>query len=146
MRTKIKAYTLFATHYFELTQLAELQSNIVNVHFDAIEHGDGVAFLHTVQEGAANRSYGIQVAALAGVPRSVLSLAKAKLHELENRDHSANTGNTPTAITIPATENTLKDSKLYQALEQLDPDSLSPLDALDWLYKIKELARTEILE
>ena len=142
---KIKAYTLFATHYFELTQLAELQSNIVNVHFDAIEHGDGVAFLHTVQEGAANRSYGIQVAALAGVPRSVLSLAKAKLHELENRDHSIDKESLQTAPSITAIENTLRDSKLYQTLEQLDPDSLSPRDALDWLYKIKELARTEIL-
>ena len=142
---KIKAYTLFATHYFELTQLAEQQSNIVNVHFDAIEHGDGVAFLHTVQEGAANRSYGIQVAALAGVPRSVLSLAKAKLHELENRDHSIDKESLQAAPSITAIENTLRDSKLYQTLEQLDPDSLSPRDALDWLYKIKELARTEIL-
>ena len=59
---KLNAYTLFATHYFELTQLAEQATGIVNVHFDAIEHGDSVAFLHTVQEGAANRSYGIQVA------------------------------------------------------------------------------------
>ena len=143
---KIKAYTLFATHYFELTQLAEQQSNIVNVHFDAIEHGDGVAFLHTVQEGAANRSYGIQVAALAGVPRSVLSLAKAKLHELENRDHSIDKESLQTAPSITAIENTLRDSKLYQTLEQLDPDSLSPRDALDWLYKIKELAKKEILE
>ena len=143
---KIKAYTLVATHYFELTQLAEQQSNIVNVHFDAIEHGDGVAFLHTVQEGAANRSYGIQVAALAGVPRSVLSLAKAKLHELENRDHSIDKESLQTAPSITAIENTLRDSKLYQTLEQLDPDSLSPRDALDWLYKIKELARKEILE
>ena len=142
---KIKAYTLFATHYFELTQLAEQQSNIVNVHFDAIEHGDGVAFLHTVQEGAANRSYGIQVAALAGVPRSVLGLAKAKLHELENRDHSIDKESLQAAPSITAIENTLRDSKLYQTLEQLDPDSLSPRDALDWLYKIKELARTEIL-
>ena len=143
---KIKAYTLFATHYFELTQLAELQSNIVNVHFDAIEHGDGVAFLHTVQEGAANRSYGIQVAALAGVPRSVLSLAKAKLHELENRDHSIDKESLQAAPTITAIDNTLKDSKLYQMLEHLDPDNLSPRDALDWLYKIKELAKKEILE
>ncbi|NCB61515.1 MAG: DNA mismatch repair protein MutS, partial [Gammaproteobacteria bacterium] len=143
---KIRAYTLFATHYFELTQLAEQQPNIVNVHFDAIEHGDSVAFLHTVQEGAANRSYGIQVAALAGVPRAVLSLARTKLHELENRDHSANEGKPETITTMTAAENTFRESKLYQALEQLDPDSLSPRDALDWLYKIKELAKTEILE
>ena len=100
---------------------------------------------YTVQEGAANRSYGIQVAALAGVPRSVLSLAKAKLHELETRDHSIDKESLQAAPSITAIENTLRDSKLYQTLEQLDPDSLSPRDALDWLYKIKELARTEIL-
>ncbi len=144
---KINAYTLFATHYFELTQLAEQQANIVNVHFDAIEHGDTVAFMHTVQEGAANRSYGIQVAALAGVPRSVLGLARAKLHELENRDHSASPIQTPAAIAaIQKTGSDIKDTELYRTLVQLDPDSLSPRDALDWLYKIKELARTEILE
>ncbi len=144
---KINAYTLFATHYFELTQLAEQQDNIVNVHFDAIEHGDSVAFMHTVQEGAANRSYGIQVAALAGVPRAVINQARAKLHELESRDHSAPQELTRTsASTAPENRYSIKESELYRALEQLDPDSLSPRDALDWLYKIKELARTELLD
>lgn len=137
---KINAYTLFATHYFELTQLPEQQSNITNVHFDAIEHGDTVAFMHTVQDGAANRSYGIQVAALAGVPRSVINQARAKLHELENRDHSAPEmkKNDPpsTAIPLPSME----ENELYNALDMLDPDQLSPRDALDWLYKLKALS------
>jgi DNA mismatch repair protein MutS len=137
---KINAYTLFATHYFELTQLPEQQSNITNVHFDAIEHGDTVAFMHTVQDGAANRSYGIQVAALAGVPRSVINQARAKLHELENRDHSASTtqynDNHSATTSLPATEN----NELYLALDMLDPDQLSPRDALDWLYKLKALS------
>ena len=137
---KINAYTLFATHYFELTQLPEQQSNITNVHFDAIEHGDTVAFMHTVQDGAANRSYGIQVAALAGVPRSVINQARAKLHELESRDHSApevrNGGYQSAAIPLPSME----ENELYNALDMLDPDQLSPRDALDWLYKLKALS------
>lgn len=137
---KINAYTLFATHYFELTQLPEQQSNITNVHFDAIEHGDTVAFMHTVQDGAANRSYGIQVAALAGVPRSVINQARAKLHELENRDHSApevrNGDAQSAAMPLPSIE----ENELYNALDMLDPDQLSPRDALDWLYKLKALS------
>lgn len=137
---KINAYTLFATHYFELTQLPEQQSNITNVHFDAIEHGDTVAFMHTVQDGAANRSYGIQVAALAGVPRAVINQARAKLHELENRDHSAperKKNDTPSAaMPLPSIE----ENELYNALDMLDPDQLSPRDALDWLYKLKALS------
>ena len=137
---KINAYTLFATHYFELTQLPEQQSNITNVHFDAIEHGDTVAFMHTVQDGAANRSYGIQVAALAGVPRSVINQARAKLHELESRDHSApevrNGDYQSAAIPLPSME----ENELYNALDMLDPDQLSPRDALDWLYKLKALS------
>ena len=137
---KINAYTLFATHYFELTQLPEQQSNITNVHFDAIEHGDTVAFMHTVQDGAANRSYGIQVAALAGVPRSVINQARAKLHELESRDHSApevkNGDAQAAAMPLPSIE----ENELYNALDMLDPDQLSPRDALDWLYKLKALS------
>ncbi|WP_320153357.1 DNA mismatch repair protein MutS [uncultured Tolumonas sp.] len=137
---KINAYTLFATHYFELTQLPEQQSNITNVHFDAIEHGDTVAFMHTVQDGAVNRSYGIQVAALAGVPRAVINQARAKLHELESRDHSApevkNGDAQSAAMPLPSME----ENELYKALDMLDPDQLSPRDALDWLYKLKALS------
>lgn len=137
---KINAYTLFATHYFELTQLPEQQSNITNVHFDAIEHGDTVAFMHTVQDGAANRSYGIQVAALAGVPRAVINQARTKLHELENRDHSAPEARTSNASSAAMPVSSIEENELYNALDMLDPDQLSPRDALDWLYKLKALS------
>lgn len=137
---KINAYTLFATHYFELTQLPEQQSNITNVHFDAIEHGDTVAFMHTVQDGAANRSYGIQVAALAGVPRSVINQARAKLHELENRDHSVPEVRNSDSQSASMPMSSIEENELYNALDMLDPDQLSPRDALNWLYKLKALS------
>lgn len=132
----INAYTLFATHYFELTQLAEQITNVVNIHFDAIEHGDSVAFLHTVQEGAANRSYGIQVAALAGVPKHVLHKAKLKLHELENRDHMQNGTSIRTNIQMPVNE-PLAPHPILEALQDINPDLLSPREALEWLYQLK---------
>ncbi len=132
----INAYTLFATHYFELTQLAEQITNVVNIHFDAIEHGDSVAFLHTVQEGAANRSYGIQVAALAGVPKHVLHKAKLKLHELENRDHMQDGTSIHTNIQMPTNE-PLAPHPVLEALQDINPDLLSPREALEWLYQLK---------
>ena len=74
-----QAFTLFATHYFELTTLAEEQTAIHNIHLDAMEHGDKIVFLHAVKDGPANQSYGLQVAALAGVPQMVIANAKSKL-------------------------------------------------------------------
>jgi DNA mismatch repair protein MutS len=88
--SRIKAFTLFATHYFELTTLASEVEGCVNVHLDATEHGDGIVFLHAVKEGPANRSYGLQVAQLAGVPREVITHARRYLEMLESqRDQSA---------------------------------------------------------
>ena len=81
----MRAFTLFATHYFELTRLPEAQPGIVNVHLDAVEHGDTIAFLHRVQDGAASRSYGLQVAALAGVPPVVIQQACQRLRLLERQ-------------------------------------------------------------
>lgn len=139
---KIHAFTLFATHYFELTHLNMLIPTIGNIHFDAIEHGDTVAFLHTVQEGAASRSYGIQVAALAGVPAPVVSLAKRKLHELEKRDqsHPDSVLQMPLSLTeeelAPQTDPATK--ALLEQLRQLDPDHLTPKQALEWLYQLKQ--------
>lgn len=78
LASKIAAKTLFATHYFELTELAEQQAGLVNVHLDAIEHNDTIAFKHTVMEGAASKSFGLQVAGLAGVPKAVIKMAKQK--------------------------------------------------------------------
>ncbi len=83
---KIRAYTLFATHYFELTTLAEKNLSVKNIHFSATEYGEKIVFLHAVNEGAASQSYGIQVAQLAGLPRAVIQLAKQKLLELEKQD------------------------------------------------------------
>ena len=81
---QVRAFTLFATHYFELTQLPENFSQAVNVHLDATEYNDHIVFLHTIQEGPANRSYGLQVAKLAGIPAAVIAAAKRKLAELES--------------------------------------------------------------
>ncbi len=83
LANRIKAMTLFATHYFELTTLPEKMEGVVNVHLDALEHGDTIAFMHSVQDGAASKSYGLAVAALAGVPREVIKRARQKLRELE---------------------------------------------------------------
>src|SRR6185295_644021 len=92
---RVKAFTLFATHYFELTALANEVEACVNVHLDATEHGDGIVFLHAVREGPANRSYGLQVAQLAGVPREVIAQARKYLEALESqRDRTAAAGGT----------------------------------------------------
>jgi DNA mismatch repair protein MutS len=100
LASKIGAYTLFATHYFELTRLPELMSGLANVHLDAVEHGDTIAFMHAVQEGAASRSYGLQVAALAGVPKSVIHQARHKLHELESATPVAAGESRPAPVTL----------------------------------------------
>ena len=137
-----RAYTLFATHYFELTALAEPGNGIVNVHLDAIEHGDKLVFMHAVKEGPANRSFGLQVAALAGLPRSVVAQARGTLALLESR------GTEQPAVQMSATA---IDSPLQMglfaaplaaiaALSALDPDELTPKQALEALYRLKQLS------
>lgn len=135
---KINAYTLFATHYFELTQLAEQMDELANVHLDAVEYGDSIRFMHAVQEGAANRSYGLQVAALAGVPKNVISAAKHKLQHLESGAH-----NTSESIPQPSPQmDLLSDSdELRNRLGGIEPDELTPRQALDLLYELKRMAR-----
>ncbi len=130
--------TLFATHYFELTQLPELIENVANVHLDAIEHGDNIVFMHAVQEGAASKSYGLQVAALAGVPAKVVQAAKYKLHHLESRDkdNTLPDGQQP-VINFPAPVQ----SAALDRLEAINPDNLSPKQALDLLYELKLLSK-----
>ena len=136
--SKLRAFTLFATHYFELTQMPEQFPQAVNVHLDATEYNDHIVFLHTIQEGPANRSYGLQVAKLAGIPQSVIASAKRKLAELE-------AGGAPLA-TLPASSPLQPDlfapSTPHPALERLreiDPDSLTARDALELLYDLKGL-------
>ncbi|MCL7676930.1 DNA mismatch repair protein MutS, partial [Klebsiella pneumoniae] len=138
LANKIKALTLFATHYFELTQLPEKMEGVANVHLDALEHGDTIAFMHSVQDGAASKSYGLAVAALAGVPKEVIKRARQKLRELESISPNA------AATQVDGTQMSLlaapeETSPAVEALENLDPDSLTPRQALEWIYRLKRL-------
>lgn len=135
---KLRALTLFATHYFELTSLAEEIPALANVHLDAVEHGDSISFMHAVQEGSANRSYGLQVAALAGVPKPIIHKAKRKLIELESGEGKPNKPSSHTEI--PPQLNLLQpEHPALEALEKVDPDSMTPRQALDALYSLKGL-------
>jgi DNA mismatch repair protein MutS len=141
--TKIRAFTLFATHYFELTSLASEAPGVANVHVEAVEHGDRLVFLHSVKEGPANQSYGLQVAALAGIPKSVTAQARRYLTELERerdalRSHSSPQGELPLFAPAPAP---VQESAALEALRAADPNTLSPRDALDLLFRLKSLDR-----
>jgi DNA mismatch repair protein MutS len=152
---RVRAFTLFATHYFELTTLATEVEGCANVHLDATEHGDSIVFLHAVKDGPANRSYGLQVAQLAGVPRGVITEARRYLEHLEaerDRQRSApaaadggvgqtelplftepgpvRRGGEPAVVTADA---------LRAALAAIDPDGLSPRAALEALYALRRL-------
>ena len=135
---KSNALTLFATHYFELTQLPDHYQNIKNVHLDAVEHGDDIIFMHSVKPGPANQSYGLQVARLAGIPVQAIKLARHKLHLLEQQSTQAQgdlfTSAVPTDETTP--------HALIAELESIDPDELSPKQALELIYRLKGLARS----
>ena len=129
--------TLFATHYFELTQLPEHMQGVYNIHFDAIEHDNTVAFIHEVSEGAASKSFGIAVAGLAGVPKQVLKRAKQKLKELEIiSKQAANSHVDQSQLSFEAIS---EPSEVEEALKQIDPDALSPKQALDVLYQLKKM-------
>lgn len=132
-----RAFTLFATHYFELTRLADSVPGVANVHLDAAEYGDRLVFLHAVKEGPANRSYGLQVAALAGVPASVVSAARTYLAELERRPQPAAAAATPVEPPPQMSLFEAPRSPALDLLDTLDPDALSPREALDWLYRLK---------
>jgi DNA mismatch repair protein MutS len=136
----VKAFTLFATHYFELTSLPEQCPNMANVHLDATEHQDHVVFLHNIQEGPANRSFGLQVAKLAGIPAPVLVAARTKLAELERGEHqpvaSAADTRPPAQVDL---FNSPGPSPAMTALEALDVDGLTPREALQKLYDLKGL-------
>lgn len=132
---EVKAFTLFATHYFELTSLEEEISTVKNVHFDATEHGDKIIFLHTVNMGPANQSYGIQVAQLAGVPRSVIQLAKLKLRDLEGQVVHGNAKPHPQQFELFSEK---EEHPVVEQLKEIDPNQLSPREALDILFKLKE--------
>lgn len=139
LATEQQAFTLFATHYFELTQLAELLPGVHNAHLAASEHGDNIVFLHRVQEGPASRSYGLQVAQLAGVPADVIRKARDKLAELEaGSKPMIGSGIAPTVAPSQA-ELFSAPSKVEQNLSALDPDNMTPKDAMEALYQLKKL-------
>ena len=131
-----RSYTLFATHYFELTRLVEEFKQVANVHLDAAEHGNSIVFLHSVQEGAANQSYGLQVAALAGIPKSVVASARRKLTQLENQNIEAGPQSDMFVAEMPVE---MPLHPVVGELEILDPDDLTPKQALEALYKLKSL-------
>lgn len=153
-----RSHTLFATHYFELTQLPQEFPQAANVHLSAVEHGDGIVFLHAVQDGPASQSYGLQVAQLAGVPQPVIRAARKHLAWLEQQSADA----TPTpqldlfaapptpesdededtfvASAAPAARLAPEQAAVIDALTDLDPDSLTPRAALEALYRLKALA------
>lgn len=135
---KNRCWTLFATHYFELTRLAHDYPECANVHLDAVEHNHGIVFLHALEEGPASQSYGIEVAALAGIPGAVVRDAKRRLRALENREIDAG----PQAdlfASLPAEEPALPGHPVLGALAAIDPDALTPREALEALYELKRL-------
>jgi DNA mismatch repair protein MutS len=136
-----RSYTLFATHYFELTALAQPGSGIANVHLDAVEHGDALVFMHAVKDGPANRSFGLQVAALAGLPKTVVRQARARLAELEQQGRDApSTPMTAQALDAPQQIGLFSPSSaVLEALATLEPDELTPKQALEALYRLKSL-------
>ena len=137
---KNRCLTLFATHYFELTRLSHEYSELANVHLDAVEHGDRIVFLHALEEGPANQSYGIQVAALAGIPNAVVKAARKQLREFEQR--AAIDPLQPDLFASAAAEPEAPEAEPHPAVERLatlDPDSLTPREALDALYALKAL-------
>jgi DNA mismatch repair protein MutS len=138
LATMNRAFTLFATHYFELTALAGECEGIANAHLDAVEYGDGLVFLHAVKDGPANRSFGLQVAALAGLPKPVIADARRTLEALENGEPASTPANCE-----PGAQSNLfappAPSPATEALRALDPDAMSPREALDALYRLHKL-------
>jgi DNA mismatch repair protein MutS len=135
----VGAYTLFATHYFELTGLPEEMANTANVHLDAVEHGERIVFLHAVKDGPANRSYGLQVAALAGVPDRVLEQGREILRQLETGQVQALHPAAGAQQQIDMFEHR-QECPLADAFQGIEPDNLTPRQALEVLYKLKEIA------
>jgi DNA mismatch repair protein MutS len=143
LATVNRAFTLFATHYFELTDLATQFEHIANVHLDAVEYGEQLVFMHAVKEGPANRSFGLQVAALAGLPKGVIAEARRTLAELEDGTHAHSTraaaqsgGNAKPQADLFARR---EPSAAERALAEMDPDALAPREALEALYRLKSL-------
>ncbi|MDE1984366.1 MAG: DNA mismatch repair protein MutS, partial [Gammaproteobacteria bacterium] len=135
---ELRAFTLFATHYFELTALPELVDGCANVHLDATGHEHTLVFLHTVKEGPADRSYGLQVAALAGIPKPVITEARARLAAMEAESRQYQGSKLPSEqqqLGLFAPEN-----PVLAELRDLDAENLTPKQALDLIYDMKRKA------
>ena len=149
---RLNAYTLFATHYFELTSLPDDFDSIVNVHLDAVEHDSGIVFMHSVKPGPANQSYGLQVAQLAGIPAAVIDSARGKLAQLEAESLATTTSQAVASARLleTAVSSTSSLAEPYQSelfapathpiietLERINPDDISAKEALALLYELK---------
>ncbi|VAW86551.1 DNA mismatch repair protein MutS [hydrothermal vent metagenome] len=130
----VQAFTLFSTHYFELTTLPDHHDSVVNVHLDAIEHGNNIVFMHSVKEGPANQSYGLQVAALAGVPEGVIRNAKQKLRQLEEQTAQETVHEQQQISLFPPEQ----PHPVIDRLNEVKMDEISPRDALNFLYELKK--------
>ncbi len=139
---KNHSYTLFATHYFELTRLVDEFKHAANVHLDAVEHANNIVFMHKVEEGAANQSYGLQVAQLAGIPRPVIAAAKRKLALLEQNQVTQNMLPQTDMFAASPPEVEVELHPVLSTLESLQADDLTPKQALDLVYKLVELAKS----
>ena len=135
---KVRAFTLFATHYFELTGLADELDGCANLHLDATEHGEDLIFMHKVKDGPANQSYGLQVAKLAGVPPKVIRRARKYLGELEQQSVKQSAAATPQQELSFAAPPAEADDELRDAVEELNPDDMTPKQALDALYALQK--------
>ena len=143
LANNIKALTLFATHYFELTQLADQTPNLANVHLDAVEHGDTIAFMHKVHEGAASKSFGLQVALLAGVPKPVVSNARKRLKILESHARQDNPVTAEQVQLALAEAGESEPHPVVERLANIQPDDLSARQALELIYQLVEAAQSD---
>jgi DNA mismatch repair protein MutS len=133
------AFTLFATHYFELTALPARHDRAVNVHVGAVESGHDIVFLHQIEPGPASRSHGVQVARLAGLPVAIIRQAAAALEALEAQSRADSAQVDLFAAPAPPAVASSAPSAVEAALDALEPDRLSPREALDALYRLKNL-------
>jgi DNA mismatch repair protein MutS len=138
LHNKTQAFTLFATHYFELTEFATKHHGAINVHVSAVESGNDIVFMHQIEPGPASRSYGIAVARLAGVPAPVVNQARHALQALEAEQQQAQVD----LFAAPPLSQNQGPSALDKAMQGIDPDALSPREALDLIYQLKKLAGT----
>lgn len=141
LASRVRSYTLFSTHYFELTALSTQLPATINIHLDAVEHGENIVFLYAAKPGPANQSYGLQVARLAGIPAEVIAAARSRLQRLETEYVRREQGpgrETSESEQLGIFQHSEQPDLLWQMLADLDPDALSPREALDALYELKK--------